>query len=59
MAIDPKRDQHVERALTSARLSGVRPSAKFLELADRYRRGDISLVEMISKMKRHYEYPAD
>lgn len=59
MEVDPKRDRHVVRALTSARLSGVRPGAKFLELADQYRRGDISVVEMIFKMKRHYEPSAD
>ncbi|WP_422613516.1 antitoxin VbhA family protein [Pseudomonas knackmussii] len=59
MVLVPKRDQHIERALASARLSGLRPSAKFLELADQYRRGDISVVEMIFKMKRHYEPSAD
>lgn len=54
MAMNMKRDRNVEHALNSARLSGIRPSEKLLELADQYRRGDISAVELVVLTKKHY-----
>ncbi|MBD9629994.1 hypothetical protein [Pseudomonas sp. PDM19] len=47
---------NVEHALTSARLSDVRPSEKFLELADQYKMGNISAAELVLKMKKHHEH---
>lgn len=55
MAVDPKRNQHVEHALASVRLSGGQPSAKLLGLADQYRKGAISVSEMVATMKKHYQ----
>ncbi|MFV3411160.1 hypothetical protein ACNFH8_02665 [Pseudomonas sp. NY15436] len=56
MIINIKRDQNIEHAMTSARLSGIRPSKKFLELADQYRRGDISAAELVLQTKKQHEY---
>lgn len=54
MVLDPKRSQNVEHTLASLRLSGTRPSAKLLELAEQYRQGTITVAEMVSAMKKHY-----
>lgn len=57
MALDPNRHFHVERALASIRLSGIRPSATLLAFADQYRSGTISAGELVEKMKQHYQLP--
>lgn len=50
------RVRNVEHVFTSARLSDARPSEKFLELADQYKRGNISAAELVLQMKKHHDY---
>lgn len=57
MAVDPKRNSHVEHALASIRLSGYTPSTTLLELTDQYRHGTISGSEMVERMRDHYRLP--
>ncbi len=54
MPTNSKREQHVDHALTTTRLSGIKPSAKFIELADQYKEGIISSEQLTDKIKEHY-----
>lgn len=56
MATDRRREQIVERALASARLSGYQPSVKLQDLTGQYRNGAISAVELVELIRRHHQH---
>lgn len=55
MAVDQKRNQHIEQVLATTRLAGQQPNTKFLELADQYRQGLISAEQVVAEMKKYYQ----
>lgn len=56
MATDRRREQNVERALASARISGYQPSVKLQQLTEQYRNGTISAGELVRQIREHHQH---
>lgn len=57
MNTSTNRNRHVEHAIVSASIAGAKPSKRFLELAELYKRGEISAAQMVAEVKIHHMRP--